>query len=89
MGLTIEPSVWNICSPLLEVDVIDCPGHRRFVKNMAVGASLADVAVLLVSAAPGEFEAGIIRGGQTREEALVAFTQGVKQFVPFLFPSKR
>jgi len=51
------------------------------VKNMAIGASLADVAILLISASVGEFEAGIMRGGMTREESIVAFANGVKQFV--------
>lgn len=41
----------------------------------------ADAAVLVVSAAPGEFEAGVSRQGQTREHALLAYTLGVKQLV--------
>lgn len=34
-----------------------------------------------MSAAKGEFEAGISRNGQTREHALLAYTLGVKQLV--------
>jgi elongation factor 1-alpha len=34
-----------------------------------------------VSAAKGEFEAGISRNGQTREHALLAYTLGVKQII--------
>lgn len=41
----------------------------------------ADVAVLVVSAAKGEFEAGVSRSGQTREHALLAYTLGVKQII--------
>lgn len=42
----------------------------------AVGASLADAAVLIISAAPGEFEEGIGPTGMTIEEALCAYTVG-------------
>ena len=41
----------------------------------------ADCAVLIVSAAVGEFEAGISKNGQTREHALLAYTLGVKQMI--------
>lgn len=41
----------------------------------------ADAALLVVSAAKGEFEAGISRKGQTREHALLAYTLGVKQII--------
>lgn len=41
----------------------------------------ADAALLVVSAAKGEFEAGISRNGQTREHVLLAYTLGVKQLV--------
>ena len=41
----------------------------------------ADCAVLIVAAGKGEFEAGISKGGQTREHALLAFTLGVKQMI--------
>ena len=48
---------------------------------MMVGASLADVAFLIISASQGEFEAGITRGGMTREEALVAYAVGIRRFI--------
>lgn len=41
----------------------------------------ADVALLVVSAAQGEYEAGVSRSGQTREHALLAYTLGVKQII--------
>lgn len=69
--------------------IIDAPGHRNFVRNMITGASQADAAVLVISAAPGQFEAGVKSsditrseiGGQTREHAALAFTLGIKQLV--------
>ena len=41
----------------------------------------ADVALLVVSSAKGEYEAGVSRSGQTREHALLAYTLGVKQII--------
>lgn len=35
----------------------------------------------MVSAAKGEYEAGVSRSGQTREHALLAYTLGVKQII--------
>jgi len=46
-----------------------------------MGASQADVAILVISARRGEFETGFERGGQTREHAMLAKTLGVSQFV--------
>lgn len=39
------------------------------------------MAILVVSAAKGEYEAGVSRSGQTREHALLAYTLGVKQII--------
>ena len=47
----------------------------------AVAWFQADVALLVVSAAKGEYEAGVSRSGQTREHALLAYTLGVKQII--------
>jgi elongation factor 1-alpha len=48
---------------------------------MITGTSQADVAILIVAAGTGEFEAGISKEGQTREHALLAHTLGVKQLI--------
>jgi elongation factor 1-alpha len=48
---------------------------------MITGTSQADVAILVISAGQGEFEAGIGKEGQTREHALLAYTMGIKQVV--------
>jgi elongation factor 1-alpha len=48
---------------------------------MITGTSQADVAMLVVSSAKGEFETGISETGQTREHALLAYTLGVKQMI--------
>ncbi|MFW9979768.1 MAG: elongation factor 1-alpha, partial [Candidatus Thorarchaeota archaeon] len=49
--------------------------------NMITGASQADVAMLVVSAKTGEFEAGIGPGGQTKEHAYLCMTLGVPSMI--------
>jgi len=48
---------------------------------MISGTSQADMALLVVDAAPGEFEAGFDRGGQTREHALLVRSLGVRELI--------
>jgi len=61
--------------------ILDAPGHKSFVPNMISGASQADIAVLVISARKGEFEAGFDHGGQTREHAMLVKTAGVKKLI--------
>ncbi|MBL8916861.1 MAG: elongation factor Tu [Archangium sp.] len=56
---------------------IDCPGHADYVKNMIVGASQMDGAVLLVDGSVGPQP-------QTREHVLLARQVGVKHLVVFI-----
>uniref|UniRef100_A0A4W4EID3 Elongation factor 1-alpha n=1 Tax=Electrophorus electricus TaxID=8005 RepID=A0A4W4EID3_ELEEL len=74
-GITIDISLWKFETSKYYVTIIDAPGHRDFIKNMITGTSQADCAVLIVAAGVGEFEAGISKNGQTREHALLAYTQ--------------
>jgi len=80
-GITIDIALWKFESPKCVFTIIDAPGHRDFIKNMITGTSQADVAILIVAAGAGEFEAGISKEGQTREHALLAHTLGVKQLI--------
>ncbi|KAK1173578.1 elongation factor 1-alpha isoform X1 [Acipenser oxyrinchus oxyrinchus] len=80
-GITIDISLWKFTTRKYNITIIDAPGHRDFIKNMITGTSQADAALLVVSAAKGEFEAGVSRSGQTREHALLAYTLGVKQLI--------
>ncbi|XP_028660236.1 elongation factor 1-alpha-like [Erpetoichthys calabaricus] len=80
-GITIDISLWKFTTQKYNITIIDAPGHRDFIKNMLTGTSQADAALLVVSAAKGEFEAGVSRSGQTREHALLAYTLGVKQLI--------
>lgn len=80
-GITIDIALWKFETKTRVFTIIDAPGHRDFIKNMITGTSQADVAILVISAGKGEFEAGIDENGQTREHALLAFTLGVKQLI--------
>jgi elongation factor 1-alpha len=80
-GITIDIALWKFESEKYQFTIIDAPGHRDFIKNMITGTSQADVAILIVAAGTGEFEAGIGKNGQTREHALLSFTLGVKQMI--------
>lgn len=61
--------------------ILDAPGHKTYVPNMIGGASQADVGILVISARKGEYETGFEKGGQTREHAMLAKTQGVNKLV--------
>ena len=54
--------------------VADAPGHEQYTRNMATGASTADLAVIVVNA-----QAGITR--QTRRHSLIVSTLGVRRLV--------
>ncbi|MEM7821621.1 MAG: translation elongation factor EF-1 subunit alpha [Candidatus Aenigmatarchaeota archaeon] len=59
--------------------IIDCPGHRDFVKNMITGASQADAAIFVVSAKEGE---GVQE--QTKEHAWLMKVLGIPQMIVVL-----
>jgi len=59
--------------------IIDCPGHRDFVKNMITGASQADAAIFVVSAKEGE---GVQE--QTKEHAWLMKVLGINQLIVVL-----
>ena len=80
-GITIDISLWKFQTEKYVCTIIDAPGHRDFIKNMITGTSQADLAILVIAAGAGEFEAGYGKNGQTREHALLANTLGVKQMI--------
>ncbi|EAW76903.1 hCG18111, isoform CRA_a [Homo sapiens] len=80
-GMTIDISLPKFETSKYYMTIIDSPGHRHFIKNMIIGTSQADRAVLIVAAGAGESEAGISKNGHTHEHALLAYTLGGKQLI--------
>ena len=75
-GLTIDIMHSPFHTKKYYYTIIDCPGHRDFVKNMITGTSQADAAIFVVSAKPVE---GVQE--QTKEHAFLMKVMGVNQLV--------
>jgi peptide chain release factor subunit 3 len=80
-GKTVEVGRGFFETEKRRYSILDAPGHKTFVPNMIGGASQADIGVLVISARKGEYETGFEKGGQTREHAMLAKTQGVNKLV--------
>lgn len=80
-GKTVEVGRGFFETEVRRYSILDAPGHKTYVPNMIGGASQADVGVLVISARKGEYETGFEKGGQTREHAVLAKTQGVNKLV--------
>jgi elongation factor Tu len=57
--------------------LVDCPGHRDYIKNMITGAAQMDGAILVISSSDGAMP-------QTREHVLLAKQVGVPKMVVFI-----
>ena len=73
-GITIDVAYRYFATDRRSFIVADTPGHEQYTRNMATGASTADLAVLLVDARAGILE-------QTRRDATIASLMGIRQFV--------
>ncbi|KAH6681209.1 eukaryotic peptide chain release factor GTP-binding subunit [Plectosphaerella plurivora] len=80
-GKTVEVGRGFFETEKRRYSILDAPGHKTYVPHMIGGASQADVGILVISARKGEYETGFERGGQTREHAMLAKTQGVNKLV--------
>lgn len=79
-GITTEVGTASFDLPNTHVNILDAPGHKKFVNEMIEGASRADLGVLIISARSGEFEAGF-KGGQTKEHLLLLRAGSVEKLV--------
>ena len=73
-GITIDVAYRYAATPHRKFVIADCPGHIQYTRNMATGASTADLALVLVDATGGLRE-------QTRRHICIAALLGVDQLV--------
>jgi len=72
-GITIDVAYRYFATARRKFILADTPGHEQYTRNMATGASTADVAILLVDARHGMLE-------QSRRHAKIARLLGIKHF---------
>jgi bifunctional enzyme CysN/CysC len=73
-GITIDVAYRYFSTPRRAFIVADTPGHEQYTRNMATGASNAELAVLLVDARKGLL-------AQTRRHAIIASLLGIRYVV--------
>ncbi len=73
-GITIDVAYRYFTTEHRSFIVADTPGHEEYTRNMAVGASFADLAVILVDASQGVLT-------QTRRHTRICSLMGIKHFV--------
>lgn len=73
-GITIDVAYRYFTTSKRSFIVADTPGHEEYTRNMAVGASFADVAVILIDATQGMLI-------QTRRHIRICSLMGIKHFV--------
>jgi bifunctional enzyme CysN/CysC/sulfate adenylyltransferase subunit 1 len=70
-GITIDVAYRYFATPRRKFIIADTPGHEQYTRNMATGASTADLAVILVDATKGILP-------QTRRHAFIASLLGIR-----------
>ena len=73
-GITIDVAYRYFTTDKRSFIVADTPGHEEYTRNMAVGASFADLAVILIDATQGVLV-------QTRRHARICALMGIHYFV--------
>src|SRR3989440_9423061 len=73
-GITIDVAYRYFATPRRKFIIADAPGHAQYTRNMATGASTADLALVLVDARHGVVE-------QSRRHAVIASLLQVKHLV--------
>ena len=73
-GITIDVAYRYFTTDYRSFICADAPGHEEYTRNMAVGASFADLAVILVDASKGVLV-------QTRRHARICAMMGIRYFV--------
>jgi bifunctional enzyme CysN/CysC len=73
-GITIDVAYRYFTTPIRKFIIADTPGHEQYTRNMATGASTADVAVLLIDARHGIMT-------QTRRHSFITSLLGIRHAV--------
>src|ERR1700716_382185 len=73
-GITIDVAYRFFTTPKRSFIVADTPGHEQYTRNMATGASTADLGVLLIDARKGVL-------AQTRRHSLICSLLGIRHIV--------
>ena len=73
-GITIDVAYRFFSTDKRKYIVADTPGHEEYTRNMATGASTADVAIILVDASQGVLT-------QTRRHSFIVSMVGVKKII--------
>lgn len=73
-GITIDVAYRYFTTDNRSFIVADTPGHEEYTRNMAVGASFADLAVILIDASQGVLV-------QTKRHARICKLMGIRHFV--------
>ncbi len=73
-GITIDVAYRYFSTPRRKFILADTPGHVQYTRNMATGASTADLAIILIDARQGVLE-------QTRRHAYIAAMLGIRHLV--------
>ncbi len=73
-GITIDVAYRYFSTDKRKFIVADTPGHEQYTRNMATGASTADLAVLMIDARKGVLS-------QTKRHSLIVQMLGVKKIV--------
>jgi len=73
-GITIDVAYRYFSTPKRKFIIADTPGHEQYTRNMATGASTADLAIILIDARNGVLP-------QSRRHAFIANLLGIQHFV--------
>ena len=73
-GITIDVAYRYFSTNKRKFIIADTPGHEQYTRNMATGASTADLAVILIDARKGVLV-------QTKRHSFIASLLGIKHFI--------
>lgn len=76
-SITVAPAHVEFETETRHYALVDCPGHKDYIKNMITGAAQMDGAILVISSSDGAMP-------QTKEHILLAKQVGVPKMLVFI-----